>query len=116
LHYGFRAFDAVKLYDKNQALTQLKMFKGTQNTVGAGFTQDFVLSLPKGVATGDRIKVEIASRQPLVAPVRLGDPVATLRLTLDGRPYGEYPVVALADVPVAGIVGRAWDSFKLMFQ
>jgi D-alanyl-D-alanine carboxypeptidase (penicillin-binding protein 5/6) len=115
LHYGFRAYDAVKLYDKDQALSQLRIYKGAQGTVGAGFTENFVLSLPKGT-TADRLKVEVASRQPLIAPVRQGDAIATLRLSLDGRPYGEYPLVALADVPVAGIVGRAWDSLKLWFK
>lgn len=116
LHYGFRAFDAVKLYDKGQALSQLKIFKGAQSTVAAGFADNFILSLPKGVAGSDRIKVEVASRQPLVAPVRQGDAVATLRLLLDGQLYGEYPLVALADVPVAGLLGRSWDSLKLFFQ
>ncbi len=116
LHYGARAFDAVKLYDKGQALSRLKIYKGAENTVGAGFAADFVLSLPKGVAGGDRLKAEVHSRQPLIAPVKQGDEVATLRLTLDGKPYGEYPVVALADVPVAGILGRAWDAVKLWFQ
>lgn len=117
LHYGARAFDAVKLYDKGLALSQLKIFKGAQATVGAGFADNFVLSLPKGVAANPgRLKVEVASRQPLIAPVRQGDAVATLRLAVDGQTYGEYPLVALADVPVAGIVGRAWDSLRLYFQ
>lgn len=117
LHYGVRAFDAVKLYDKGQALAQLKIFKGQQNTVGAGFAQDFVLSLPKGVANNpERIKVEVTSRQPLLAPVKRGERIATLRLSVDGKPYGEYGLVALADVPVAGFFGRAWDSLKLYFQ
>ncbi len=116
LHYGARAFDAVKLYDKGQALSRLKIYKGAENTVGAGFAADFVLSLPKGVAGSDRLKGEVHSRQPLIAPVKQGDEVATLRLTLDGKPYGEYPLVALADVPVAGILGRAWDAVKLWFQ
>jgi D-alanyl-D-alanine carboxypeptidase (penicillin-binding protein 5/6) len=117
LHYGYRAFDAAKLYDRGQTLSQLKVFKGTQATVGAGFAADFVLSLPKGVAgAGDRLKVEVVSRQPLIAPVRQGDPVATLRLMLDGKPHGEYPLVALADVPVAGPLGRAWGSIKLFFE
>ena len=117
LHYGSRAFDAVKLYDKGQALSQLKVFKGQQNTVGAGFAADFVLSLPRGVANQpERIKVEVHSKQPLLAPVKQGDRVATLKLTIDGKPYGEHALVALADVPVAGILGRAWDSLKLYFQ
>ena len=34
---------------------------------------------------------------------------------LDGKPYGEFPVVALEPVPLAGILGRGWDSIRLMF-
>jgi D-alanyl-D-alanine carboxypeptidase (penicillin-binding protein 5/6) len=117
LSHGFLAFDAVKLYDRNFALSQLKVFKGTQNTVKAGFTEDFVLSLPKGAAiTKDAIKVQLESRQPLLAPVQQGDRIATLKLTINDKPWGEYPVVALEAVPVAGIFGRAWDSIKLYFQ
>lgn len=117
LHYGFRAFDAVKLYDQGQALSQIKVFKGAQGTVGAGFAANFVASLPKGAtATDTRLKVEVASRQPLVAPVHRGDTIATLRLMLDGNLYGEYPLVALTDVPVAGLLGRTWDALRLYFQ
>jgi serine-type D-Ala-D-Ala carboxypeptidase (penicillin-binding protein 5/6) len=117
LNHGFVAFDAVKLYDRNFALSQLKVFKGTQNTVKAGFTEDFVLSLPKGAAVSkDAIKVQLESRQPLLAPVQQGDRIATLKLTVNDKPWGEYPVVALETVPVAGIFGRAWDSVKLYFQ
>ncbi|MCX8017608.1 MAG: D-alanyl-D-alanine carboxypeptidase, partial [Rhodocyclaceae bacterium] len=117
LHYGFRAYEAVKLYDKGQALTQLKVFKGKEAQVRAGFAEPFVLSLPRGVAsTPQRLKVEVVSRQPLLAPIRQGETIATLRLAVDGQPYGEYPLVALADVPVAGLLGRAWDGLRLMLQ
>jgi serine-type D-Ala-D-Ala carboxypeptidase (penicillin-binding protein 5/6) len=117
LNHGFLAFDAVKLYDRNFALSQLKVFKGERNTVKAGFSEDFVLSLPKGAAINkDAIKVQLESRQPLLAPVQQGDRVATLKLTVNDKPWGEYPVVALETVPVAGIFGRAWDSLKLWFQ
>ncbi|MDO9601580.1 MAG: D-alanyl-D-alanine carboxypeptidase family protein [Rhodocyclaceae bacterium] len=116
LHYGYRAFDAVKLYSKDQALTQLKLYKSTRAAVGAGFAEDFVISLPPGAATSGRLKVAVTSRQPLIAPVKQGENIATLRLTLDEKPFGEYPLVALTDAPVAGILGRAWDSLKLYFQ
>lgn len=48
--------------------------------------------------------------------MRQGDTVATLRLLLDGKPYGEYPVVAIEAVPVAGAFGRAIDSIRLWFN
>ena len=38
------------------------------------------------------------------------------KVELDGKPYGEFPVVALEEVPIAGILGRGWDSLRLFFK
>jgi D-alanyl-D-alanine carboxypeptidase (penicillin-binding protein 5/6) len=114
LNFGFQFYDAVKLYAKGQAVSELRVWKGAANTVKAGFLEDFTLSLPKGAA--EKIKASLVSRQPLLAPVQPGQPIATLKLTLDDKPYGEYPVVALEAVPVAGMFGRAWDTLRLWFE
>ena len=39
-----------------------------------------------------------------------------LRLTLDGKPMGEYPLRALEPVGAAGIFGRAWDTLRLWLR
>ena len=70
--------------------------------------------MPKGEA--DKLKAELVSQQPLVAPLAQGQRVGTLRVTLDGKPVGEYPVVALEAVGAAGIFGRAWDTLQPMVQ
>ena len=114
LNHGFLNFDAVRVHEKNQVVSQLKVFKGAQGTVKVGFQEDLVLSLPKGMA--ERLKTELVSRQPLLAPVQQGDAIATLKLSADGKPFGEYPVVALENVPVAGMLGRAWDTLMLWFK
>ena len=114
LNWGFTAFDAVKLYDKGRAISQLRVFKGKQNAVGAGFTDDFVVSVPRGGA--DKVTVQLVSRQPLVAPVAAGAQVATLKLAVAGQAWGDYPVMALEEVPVAGLFGRMWDEIRLFFQ
>ncbi len=114
LNWGYTAFDAVKLYDKGQAISQLRVFKGVLNTVGAGFNEDFVVSVPRGMA--DKVAAQLVSRQPLVAPIAAGSAVGTLKLTVGGQPWGEYPVVAQAEVPVAGMLGRLWDDIRLFFQ
>ncbi len=114
LNWGYTAFDAVKLYDKGQAISQLKVFKGAQNLVGAGFAEDFVVSVPRGSA--DKLTVQLVSRQPLIAPVASGAVVGTLKLSVAGQPWGEYPVVAQNAVPVAGFLGRLWDDLRLFFQ
>ena len=114
LNFGFQFFDAVKLYGKDQEVSRLRVWKGAQNTVRAGFLEDFTLSLPKGMA--ENLKASLVSQQPLMAPVLKGQRIATLKLSLDDRPYGEYPVVALETVPVAGLIGRAWDAMRLWFE
>jgi len=114
LNHGFQNFEPVRLYTKAQPISQLKVFKGGSGTVPAGFLDDFILSLPKGMT--DRIRVQLYSQQPLLAPVQQGQQVATLKLFVDDKLFGEYPVVALESVPVAGIIGRAWDTLMLWFQ
>lgn len=114
LNYGFQFYDSVRLYEKNQPVATLRVWKGAANTVKAGFTGDLYLALPKGQA--EKLKASVESLQPLLAPVRAGQVVGTLKLTLDGKPYREMPVVALDSVPLAGILGRGWDSLRLLFK
>ncbi|ANQ83272.1 D-alanyl-D-alanine carboxypeptidase [Azoarcus olearius] len=114
LNFGFQFFDTVKLYSADQALSQFRVWKGQANEVAAGFTSDFVISLPKGQA--DKITATLESRQPVLAPLQKGQEIGTLKLSLDGRPLGEYPVVALQDVPVAGFFGRLWDALVLWIK
>ena len=114
LNYGFQNFDAVRLYAKNQPLSELRVYKGSSRMLKAGFVDDFVVSLPKGAA--DRIQVELVSQQPLIAPLQIGQRVGTLKVSLNGKPLGEYGVQALENVGVAGFFGRIWDAILLFFQ
>ena len=114
LNYGFQFYDAVQLYAKGQAVSNLKVWKGSEKTVKAGFNNDFILAVPKGLSP--RIKTELLSKQPLIAPVAAGQMIGTLKVTLDDKPYGDYPVIAVEAVPVAGIFGRMIDSVRLWFN
>lgn len=114
LNWGYLAFDTVKVYGANQAVQEFRIWKGQENMVKAGFLNDFVLSLPKG--DGDKLKANVVSQQPLMAPVAKGQTIGTLQLSLDGKPVGEYPLVALEEVPEAGWFGRLWDAIRLWFK
>ena len=114
LNYGFQYYDSVKLYEKSQPVASLPIWKGAGNSVKAGFLNDLYVSLPKGQA--DKVKANLESRQPLLAPVTAGQQIGVMKLTLDGKPYAELPVVALEDVALAGLLGRGWDSIRLLFK
>ena len=114
LNWGFLSHDAAVLYRKDQAISSLRVWKGSQNKVQAGFPNDFILAVPKG--TAKTLQVQLVSQQPLMAPIQRGQLVGTLKVSLEGKPYGEYPIQALENVPVAGIFGRAIDAVKLWFN
>jgi D-alanyl-D-alanine carboxypeptidase (penicillin-binding protein 5/6) len=112
LNFGFVNYDSVRLYRAGQTVKTLRLYRGTSDSVRAGFAQDLYLLVPRGAAS--RIKASIQTRQPVVAPLRKSQHLGTLRLTLDGTVLGDYPLVALHDVPVANLFWRGWDSLKLM--
>jgi D-alanyl-D-alanine carboxypeptidase (penicillin-binding protein 5/6) len=114
LNFGFQSYDTVKLYDRNQPVSSVRVWKGGSDEVNAGFPYDLYVSVPKGA--GDKLKGTVETQQPLVAPIAGGQRLGVLRVQLDGKPYGEYPVVALQEVPLAGVLGRGWDSIRLLFK
>jgi D-alanyl-D-alanine carboxypeptidase (penicillin-binding protein 5/6) len=114
LNYGFQFYDAVKLYDKGQAVSTLEVLKGTESRLKAGFLSDFYVSVPRGLA--DQLKADLVSMQPLVAPIGVGQKVGMVKVTLQNKLLGEYPVVALQDVAIAGFFGRTWDGMRLWFK
>lgn len=114
LNYGFQFYDTLHLYKKNDSLATIHLWKGTQNELKAGFDRDVFFTLPKGQA--DKLKATMEYKQPLIAPVQLGQEVGTVKFTLDNKTIEVYPLVALEKVDSASFLGRAWDSVKLLFN
>lgn len=114
LNYGFQYFDAVRLYEKNQPVATLRIWKGTESHIEIGFRRDLFLTIPKGTLA--QLKATMETRQPVFAPISGGQQLGVLKLALAGQPYAEFPLVALDNVPLANVFSRGWDSIRLFFQ
>jgi D-alanyl-D-alanine carboxypeptidase (penicillin-binding protein 5/6) len=114
LNWGFLAFDSVVLYRKDQPVSTLRVWKGNKNEVKASFNRDFIIAVPKGQAS--KIQAQFISQQPLMAPVQSGQTIGTLKISIEGKPYGEYAVPAADNIAVAGLAGRTIDAVKLWFK
>jgi D-alanyl-D-alanine carboxypeptidase (penicillin-binding protein 5/6) len=113
LNWGFQAFDTVSLYQSGKPVTTLRVWKGAKHDVAAGFVADRYLTLPKG--NSDKLALTLESKDPLVAPVLNGQPVGTVKVALEGKPVAQFPLLALEEVPLANLFGRAVDTVKLWF-
>jgi D-alanyl-D-alanine carboxypeptidase (penicillin-binding protein 5/6) len=114
LNYGFQFFDSTLVYKRGQTINQLKVWKGSENIVASTVANDLYLTLPKGEYAN--VKAVISSTQPLIAPIKKGQVIGTVKFLLNGKVVEQRSIVAAKAVDTAGILGRAWDSIKLLLQ
>ena len=114
LNWGYTAFEAVKLFDANQAVVSPPVWKGRDAVVKLGRPQPIVVAVPAGTAA--KLKTQVLRSDPLVAPFTKGQPVATLKVTSNDQPLLDIQLLALEAVEQAGVIGRAWDALRLWIK
>jgi len=114
LNWGFQFFDSVRLHAAANPVRSLEVWKGAARSVKVGVANDLFVTVPKGKA--DKLKAELVSQQPLVAPLAKGQRIGVLRVTHDGKAFGEYPLITLEPVAAAGLFGRSWDTLRLWLK
>ena len=114
LNWGYTAFEAVKLFDANQAVVTPDVWKGTQSKAKLGRPEPIVIAVAAG--TAGRVKTQVVRPDPLVAPLAKGQSVGVLRVTVADQPLLDVPLVALETVAEAGVLGRAWDAVRLWIK
>lgn len=114
LNYGFQFYESTLVYKQAQAINSLRVFKGQDKTVAATVAKDFYLTLPKGDYA--KVKANMTSQQPLIAPIKAGQVIGKITFTLDGKIINEQKLLAARSVEQAGFFGRVADSIRLMLQ
>lgn len=114
LNFGFQSYETLHLYKKNDTLTKITLWKGAQNELKAGVNRDVYFTLPKGQS--EKLKASLEFKQPLIAPIQLGQEIGTIKFTIDDKVVETYPLVALEEIETAGIFGRTLDSIKLLLN
>jgi D-alanyl-D-alanine carboxypeptidase (penicillin-binding protein 5/6) len=114
LNWGYTAFEAVKLFDANQAVVTPAVWKGKAATVALGQGQAIVVAVPTGM--GAKLTTQVARPEPLVAPLTKGQQVGTLIISSADQVVAKVPLLALQGVEQAGVMGRAWDAVRLWIK
>jgi len=115
LNWGYSAFDAVRLFDKDQAVSTAKVWKGAVPEAKLGAESPVFVAVPRG--EGGKLQTQVERTDPLVAPLVKGQRVGTLKVsTTAGVAVAEVPLVVQEAVPLAGIFGRAWDAIRLWIK
>ncbi|HWS39780.1 MAG TPA: serine-type D-Ala-D-Ala carboxypeptidase, partial [Arenimonas sp.] len=82
--------------------------------VALGVATPFAVSVPRGKF--ESLKAKIDTPKYIIAPLKKGQVVGILRISLDGKVIATSPLVAKTAVAEAGFFGRIWDGFWLWWD
>lgn len=114
LAYGFRYFQTQKLYDPGVMLKSTEVWYGEQNDVNLGVAEAVYVTIPRG--RYEELKAETDIVRVLRAPIVAGEEFGELRVMLGDEVVLKAPLVALSEVPEAGIFKRLWHGIYLFFR
>ncbi|MEX2964475.1 D-alanyl-D-alanine carboxypeptidase family protein [Microbulbifer sp. TYP-18] len=113
LSYGFRYYQTHKVYGRDDVLQNERVWGGKVPQVGIVPSEDVYVTIPRGGE--DTIKADLIIDGELEAPLKRGDPVGKVVVTLDGKKVADVQAVVAEDVERAGFFKRIWDAFKRFF-
>ncbi len=114
LNYGFRFFETHKLYSAGQRIVEARVWEGKRDTVGLGLTQDLYVTTPRGQFK--LIQKQTDVQPDIKAPVKKGQKLGNLKVTLNEKVIAERPLVALDEVEQGSFFKRLTDQIKQLFQ
>ena len=114
LNYGFRFFESHKLYERHQALSQVRVWKGETSELPVGPADDVYVTIPRHQYKNLDARMELDPR--IMAPVTQGQRVGKVLVSLGDEPVSEVPLIALTDVAEGGIWQLVKDSALLWFE
>jgi D-alanyl-D-alanine carboxypeptidase (penicillin-binding protein 5/6) len=111
LGWGYANFEQATPVQPNAVVTTTKIRFGKADTVAAGLATPWTVTVPRGqkVTTTAQIKPD------LEAPVTKGTVIGKVVAESNGKPVGEAPLVAQADVERAGFMLRTWQRAAGLF-
>nr|WP_245613464.1 D-alanyl-D-alanine carboxypeptidase family protein [Sphingomonas parapaucimobilis] len=113
MNWGFRAWQAKPVVAKGKKVADAEVQMGSSSKVGLVAPRQLTVTLPAGLDPA--ISGKVVYQGPIKAPIKAGQHIADLVVTLPDMPAQRLPLVADKDVNEAGFFGRAWAGLTSFF-
>lgn len=113
LDWGLSKFRAVEVYAEGDRVGKARVWGGNADWVDLVTKDSFSVALTKDERKTAEVK--LSYKGPLLAPVKAGDLVGTVKVFIEGRAIAELPVMTAASVdPIESMWQKALDSAMIM--
>jgi D-alanyl-D-alanine carboxypeptidase (penicillin-binding protein 5/6) len=112
LNFGFRFFETHTLYKGKQQLALPRVWQGQENTVPVGLASDFLITIPRD--SYKLLKAEIELPNTLSAPIKEGQTLGQVKISINDKLQESRPLIALKENPAGGLWRRWSDRTRLL--
>mgnify|MGYP001394403945 FL=1 len=114
LSYGFRYFNTQTLFKSKEIIkSDVKIWFGTEKFLNLTIDEDAILTFPRGAE--DDLKAEFTIDEVIKAPVKVGDPLGLLKISLENELLLEIPLVSSQNIAKGNFISRIIDWLVLFF-
>lgn len=114
LSYGFRYFNTQTLFKSKEIIkSDVKIWFGTEKFLNLTIDEDAILTFPRGAE--DDLKAEFTIDEVIKAPVKVGDPLGLLKISLEDELLLEIPLVSSQNITKGNFISRIIDWLVLFF-
>ena len=114
LSYGFRYFNTQTLFKSKEIIkSDVKIWFGTEKFLNLTIEEDAILTFPRGAE--DDLKAEFTIDEVIKAPVKVGDPLGLLKISLENELLLEIPLVSSQNITKGNFISRIIDWLVLFF-
>jgi D-alanyl-D-alanine carboxypeptidase (penicillin-binding protein 5/6) len=114
LGYGFRFFETERFFEGGAAIDQARVWQGAVKQLDVGVADDLYVTVPRGEFK--KLDARVVLEEKILAPVRAGQQLGVVTVSLGNEVIAQRPLVALAEVAQGGLWRRMSDYVKLWFE
>ena len=113
MNWGFAAWQNIPLGKKGQVMGKVGISGAADPTIDAAAGKDLFVTLPRGF--GMERKTSVEALPGLSAPLKAGQQVGNLVVTMPGQQPVKAPLVTPVAIEEAGMFRRAWNWVMSFF-
>jgi D-alanyl-D-alanine carboxypeptidase (penicillin-binding protein 5/6) len=104
IEWAYREFNNYKLFSAGEKVDDAEVWLGEEPKVGMTIPSDLTVTLPR--RSRHDMKVKVSYDKPVPAPIKKGDEIGKIVVTVPDMPPIERPLFAATDVAPIGTIGR----------
>jgi len=114
LRQGFSQFESTSILDSQEGVATAQVFKGAVDEIKLKPKYPASVVVPSGRAQD--IEYEFKISPYYEAPIGIGQSMGLATASVDGKVLAEVPLVAMSDIPEAGLFKLLGDTIRLKWQ